>query len=133
MACKRPCTHAWGGGGVSPPWPDAPQACACERLPDCLLLLFTLVVVAAAGTHPPPPPPPPPLLFFFVWPGWRWPEKSRNDRKSAGALFWHLNWPDHPEVYIKGRVRPGKKKIRPNRQSAAILDRIFSTSVRAVE
>jgi len=40
---------------------------------------------------------------------WGWPEKSRIDCKSAGALFWHLNWPDHPEVYIKGRVRPEKK------------------------
>jgi hypothetical protein len=40
---------------------------------------------------------------------WWWPEKSRHDRKSAGALFWHLNWPDHPEVYIMGRVRPEKK------------------------
>jgi hypothetical protein len=65
--------------------------------------LFTLVVVAAAGTHPPPP------LFFLSGPWW-WPEKSRHDRKSAGALFWHLNWPDHPEVYIMGRVRPEKKK-----------------------
>jgi hypothetical protein len=78
---------------------------------------------------------PPPLVFvfffFFCLARW-WPEKSRNDRKSAGALFWHLNWPDHPEVYIKGRVRP-EKKIRPKWQSAAILDRIFSTSVRASE
>lgn len=37
MACKRPCTHAWGGGWVSCPWPDAPQACARERLSGCSL------------------------------------------------------------------------------------------------
>jgi hypothetical protein len=41
-------------------------------------------------------------------------------RNSAGTLFTHLNWSDHPKVYMKGPVEPGKKNSA-QRQASAVL------------